>query len=66
MFAARGGFGGSTEESWQQDLDTEQRERIQEKEKKKAEDIWAGQFLQKFFFWLGVCVFTFLLLFIDY
>jgi hypothetical protein len=44
VFAARGGFAGSAGDSWQQDLDTEQRERIQEKEKKKAEDIWAGQF----------------------
>jgi hypothetical protein len=44
VFAARGGFGGSAEDSWQQDLDTEHRERIQEKEKKKVEDIWAGQF----------------------
>jgi len=39
---ARGGFGGAGAD-WQQDLDSEQRDRLQQKEKKKAEDIWAGR-----------------------
>jgi hypothetical protein len=38
---ARGGFTEPAAD-WQKDLDSEHKQREEEKEKKKAEDIWAG------------------------
>jgi hypothetical protein len=44
---ARGGFSDAAGD-WQADLDNQQRERLEEKEKKKAEDIWAGRDLKAY------------------
>jgi hypothetical protein len=53
---ARGGFSDAAGD-WQADLDNQQRERLEEKEKKKAEDIWAGRDLKAYVY---ACFFFFL------
>jgi len=39
---ARGGFQGESRD-WEKELEEEKKEINEEKEKKKAEDIWAGE-----------------------